>query len=138
MVEVVQPYNGTQPGGMGAVLEQLGDLDNLDKHREFLTTVSVVKRAETSGHAVLDDQSIKNMKMKFTNQRIRHDAVVAVCYYDPPLNEADPNLKLTPVMSLARGMPLEGYNLLDVLWQLWQRTSTYITGFRDFFPNFPN
>lgn len=137
MIEEVQPYKGTDPGSMGLVLRHLADLDILDKHRQFITTTSVVGKASTSGQAVVDNPSIENMRMRFTGQPIKHDRVVAVAFYDPPLPEPDPNLRFTPAISFGRGMPLAGERVEGVLWTLWQRTSTYLTSFKEFFPNFP-
>jgi hypothetical protein len=138
MIEDVQPYKGTEPGTMGKILRELADLDILDKHRQFIVTTSVVGKANTSGQAVIDNPSIMNMRMKFTGQPIKHDQVVAIAFYDPPLPKPDPNLRFTPAITLGRGMPLAGERLDGILSVLYQRTSTYLTTFKEFFPNFPN
>src|ERR1035438_5897059 len=85
MIEAVQPYKGTGPGSMGQILRHLADLDILDKHKQFITTTSVVGRANTTGQTVISNPSIQNMRMKFTEKPIKHDQVVAIAFYDPPL-----------------------------------------------------
>lgn len=137
MIEEVQPYNGMESNSMGQILHHLADLDILDKHRQFITTTSVIGRANTSGDAVVSNPSIQDMRMRFTGQPIKHDKVIAVAFYDPPLPQPDPNLRFTPAITLGRGMPLSGEKLEGVLWNLFQRTSTYLTTFREFFPNYP-
>ena len=140
MIEDVQPYKGSASGTIGNVMKLLADLDIRDKHREFITTSSVVGRAKTSlpWDEAAQNPSIANATMKFTGQPIKHDQVVAVVFYDPPLMKPDPDLAFTPAITFGRGMPLAGESVTGGLWLLWQRVGSYITTFRDFFPNYPN
>lgn len=134
MIEDVQPYNGRDVGTIGRYLSFLNELDILDKHKQFILTTAVVERAVGTATTVLDN----NRTVYFTGQPLKHEKVVARVSYDPPLAEPDPDLRFIPTITLGRGMPLPGEPVRGVLWALFQPLSTYLTTFRDFFPNFPN
>ncbi len=90
----VQPYMGSDSGKR---LEVLRELDNFDKHREFVVTVVAVERATTDLPRDTTAGSVMNAKMRFTGQPIEHDKVVLRVVYDPPMPKPDPKFDSHPV-----------------------------------------
>ncbi len=92
VLEVVQPYSGTQ---RNHGLDLLRDLDNIDKHRR-LVVVAAAAESTISTTVGGDPSAPPSSTTVFTRNPIEHDEVIAIVTYERPYPQPDPNLYFLP------------------------------------------
>ena len=122
IVESVQPYKGTDTGHM---LSLLGNLDNLDKHRDLTVVAMAVRGAKTHadygpflsthGGFLSVTVPLDTVGALTTTGPIRHDEVAAFMTYPQPQVDPDPNLELLSKVVFAKGSVAATFRVLPLL-----------------------
>ena len=133
VLEKVQPYNRRDLNhGLGLLRE----LNNIDKHRELIVTVTA-----TTGHLTSawtgDPNAPPPSHTTFTHRPLKHGEVIAVIAYESPYRQADPNLQFFPDIAFGDGGPVAKENVGIVLDDLMARVCEDIKEFESFFPTSP-
>lgn len=114
-LEVVQPYNRRDlKHGLGL----LRDLDNIDKHRNLLVTVTGLSAHVTSFAVGSPTAPPGEPTTVWTRKPLKHGEVMAVLKYPQPYLQPDPNLQFTPHISFGKGERAAGEFVPVVLVEL--------------------